>query len=160
MYPWKQSAYANRTGPYVCSCSFAAPAFKLQLDPTLPYLFRNAAEQHFAALAPTAFYGNAYSTFSKGVALYRAASSPPPSPAATSRAIDPTRRATRRATAQVPVSEDISAPDEGVSGPDVSFAYDCALPATRTWRQPGARVTLAHPGFELLRTIPGACHPR
>ena len=107
-------------GPPVCADHFAPRrTVKLQLPPVVRYTHRNAAEQFLAVRAPGCFFGNSFSTFSKGVALLRSA-------------------AARNA----------------------SFAYDCALPATRTWRQPGARVTLAHPGFELLRTIPGACHPR
>ena len=64
-----ESAY----GPSVCLDAFGETTFKLQLPSTIPYTFRNAAEQFFAARAPAGFFGNSYSTFSKGIALLRAA---------------------------------------------------------------------------------------
>ena len=61
-------------GPPVCHAAFGRPTFKLLLNATLPYTLRNAAEQFLAARAPTGFYGNALSTFSKGVATMRESS--------------------------------------------------------------------------------------
>ena len=58
-------------GPVVCHADFGARTFKLQLTTTVPYTLRNAAEQFFAAKAPSGFFGNSFSTFSKGVALMR-----------------------------------------------------------------------------------------
>ena len=62
-------------GPPVCSSDFSNQTVKLSL-PTdaMSYTFRNAAEQHLASRAPAGFYGNRFSTFSKGVALMRASS--------------------------------------------------------------------------------------
>ena len=61
----------HRKGPYVCVGAFGKETHKLQLPLTVDYTYRNAAEQFFAAAAPAGFYGNAYSTFSKGIALLR-----------------------------------------------------------------------------------------
>mmetsp|Transcript_26517 Transcript_26517/g.60017 ORF Transcript_26517/g.60017 Transcript_26517/m.60017 type:complete len:170 (-) Transcript_26517:341-850(-) len=61
-------------GPPVEFKSFGDRAFKLILPTNVVYTIRNAAEQFMAASAPAGFYGNAYSTFSKGVALMRAGS--------------------------------------------------------------------------------------
>ena len=58
-------------GPPVCRDDFGEATFKLQLPPVVPYTFRNAAELFFAAQAPAGFFGNAFSTFSKAVALMR-----------------------------------------------------------------------------------------
>lgn len=58
-------------GPPLCSAQFGTGAFKLRLPERAPYTIRNAAEQFFAAEAPAGFFGNAFSTFSKGVALMR-----------------------------------------------------------------------------------------
>ena len=62
-------------GPLVCPTDFGPNAFKLQLPFEIKYTFRNAAELLLAMKAPAGFYGNAYSTFSKGIALARWASS-------------------------------------------------------------------------------------
>ena len=67
-YPWIKPYVV---GPYICERSFGNRTFKLQLPESIPYLFRNAAEQFFAARAPAGFFGNSFSTFSKGVALLR-----------------------------------------------------------------------------------------
>ena len=72
IYPW-HSRGMNRTGPHVCHCDFGPRTFKLQLNSSIPYLFRNAAELFLASHSPTIFVGNSYSTFAKGVALMRAA---------------------------------------------------------------------------------------
>lgn len=67
-------------GPTVCKSDWSETTFKLALPSrSIPYIFRNAAEQFFAAQAPAGFFGNAYSTFSKGIALMRSATIAPPS---------------------------------------------------------------------------------
>ena len=66
----------SELGPAVCARDFGeANTLKLLLPTTIPYTIRNAAEQFLAASAPAAFYGNRFSTFSKGVAAMRALSS-------------------------------------------------------------------------------------
>ena len=62
-------------GPLVCRVNYGNQTFKLALPSTIPYIFRNAAEQFFAAAAPAGFFGNAFSTFSKGIALMRSSGS-------------------------------------------------------------------------------------
>lgn len=63
-------------GPPVCTSQFGNGTIKLLLSPSdASYTIRNAAEQYLAARAPAGFYGNRFSTFSKGVALMRAARS-------------------------------------------------------------------------------------
>lgn len=65
-------------GPNLCFEKFGERTVKLALDRRhIPYLYRNAAEQFLAADAPGGFYGNAYSTMSKAVALLRSAHSDP-----------------------------------------------------------------------------------
>ena len=67
-------------GPPVCFEDFergggngtgSGRAVKLLLPREIDYTIRNAAEEFFAARAPGPFYGNSFSTFSKGVALLR-----------------------------------------------------------------------------------------
>ena len=59
-------------GPPICTADFAPLAVaKLQVDADVAYTVRNAAEQFFAVGSPVAFYGNSYSSFSKGVATMR-----------------------------------------------------------------------------------------
>ena len=58
-------------GPTLCYDRFGTGTVKLQLPSRVAYLYRNAAEQWLAASAPGGFFGNAYSTFDKGVALLR-----------------------------------------------------------------------------------------
>ena len=56
----------------MCASDWGNETIKLKLPAaSLPYTLRNAVEQFFAARAPVAFYGNSFSTFSKGVALMR-----------------------------------------------------------------------------------------
>ena len=76
----KRTFTANATaetawGPLLCRDDYGNKTFKLALPSSIPYIFRNAAEQFFAALAPAGFFGNAFSTFSKGIALMRSAGS-------------------------------------------------------------------------------------
>ena len=69
-------------GPAVCSAAFGGVhrVAKLALPASVLYTLRNAAEQFFAARAPGPFYGNTLSTFSRGVALMRAAAAARPRP--------------------------------------------------------------------------------
>lgn len=131
-YPWR-SRRVNRTGPHVCHCDFGPRTFKLQLNASIPYLYRNAAELFLAAHAPTTFTGNAYSTFAKGVALMRAAT--PPQEAAAAAPSDAALAAGRRP----------------------SFAFDCAQAEEVGWKprdvRSTGRIVRLHPGFELLRPI-------
>ena len=69
-HPWMHSR-ALHIGPSICNDGFGDRTFKLQLPTSIPYMFRNAAEQFFAARAPAGFFGNSFSTFSKGIALMR-----------------------------------------------------------------------------------------
>ena len=62
-------------GPTLCYGKFGTGTVKLQLPSRVAYLYRNAAEQWLAASAPGGFFGNAYSTFDKGVALLRSSAS-------------------------------------------------------------------------------------
>lgn len=76
-HPWvdpkgrKQTGSPIHVGPSICNGAFGPNTFKLHLPTSIPYLFRNAAEQFFAARAPAGFFGNSFSTFSKGIALLR-----------------------------------------------------------------------------------------
>ena len=73
--PWTWETHNGQFseyGPPVCLDAFGSATFKLQLPSHIPYTFRNAAELFFAARAPAGFFGNSYSTFSKGIALLRA----------------------------------------------------------------------------------------
>ena len=109
-------------GPPVCT--EGPDAVKLLLPAELPYTVRNAAEQFFAVASPAGFFGNSYSTFSKGVAVMRHWAA---------------------ARGGLPV------------GANRSFAYNCAKPISRWWSvrgRQGQHITLAHPGFELLETLP------
>ena len=110
-------------GPPVCT--EGRDAVKLLLPAGLPYTVRNAAEQFFAVASPAGFYGNSYSTFSKGVAVMRHWAA---------------------ARGGLP------------AGANRSFAYDCAKSTSRRWPrvrgEPSLHITLAHPGFELLATLP------
>ena len=67
----------NRRGPNLCFETFGERTVKLTLDGSIPYTFRNAAEQFLAAEAPAGFFGNSFSTFSKAVALLRDAQPDP-----------------------------------------------------------------------------------
>jgi hypothetical protein len=127
-------------GPPVCPDHFAPRrTAKLVLPAVVPYTYRNAAEQFLAVRAPGGFFGNSFSTFSKGVALMRSAA-----------ALSHLHWGTPAPLAALPQSQ----------WRNESFAYDCALPASLTWRNREDSVVLKHPGFELLRTLPGACRPR
>ena len=109
-------------GPPVCT--EGPNAVKLLLPAGLPYTVRNAAEQFFAVASPAGFFGNSYSTFSKGVAVMRYWAA---------------------ARGGLP------------AGANRSFAYDCAKSTSRRWTvrgQQSLHITLAHPGFELLETLP------
>lgn len=114
-------------GPPVC---MEGPnAVKLLLPAEIPYTVRNAAEQFFAVASPAGFFGNSYSTFSKGVAIMR-------------------HWAGARG----------GLPNHAVH----SFAYDCAKPVSPWWPISNPHITLAHPGFEFLQTLPDhrrTCQP-
>ena len=70
--PERAPPQVSSFGPPTEFNEYGPRAAKLLISPTVPYTIRNAAEQFLAAAAPAGFYGNAYSTFSKGVALMRA----------------------------------------------------------------------------------------
>eukprot|EP00966_Prymnesium_polylepis_P144734 3342209-Prymnesium_polylepis.1 len=58
-------------GPAVSLPEFGARTVKAEMPKSLPYTMRAAAEFYLAASAPAGFYGNSFSTFSRGVALMR-----------------------------------------------------------------------------------------
>ena len=119
-------------GPPLCAGAFGQRTLKLSLTVSsatgISYTYRTAAELFFAARAPAGFFGNAFSTFSKGVALLRGR------PAGT--------------------NETLTEAQESMG----SFAYDCAeqeLPLDQRTRQ---SIATAHPGFAALVTSePSRC---
>ena len=58
-------------GPRVDLSQFGAHTTKVEMPLRLPYTMRAAAEFFLAARAPAGFYGNSFSTFTRGVALLR-----------------------------------------------------------------------------------------
>lgn len=62
-------------GPHVELSEFGMRTTKATMPAGLPYTMRAAAEFFLAALAPAGFYGNSYSTFTRGVAMLRRARS-------------------------------------------------------------------------------------
>ena len=138
-------------GPPVCAADFGPRAVKLVLPYSSPsrlsreacvahsscYTIRNAAEQFLAVRAPAGFFGNSFSTFSKGIALLRAAKGVP-SQMAGSAATPP--RADANASRGGEVENDWGS---------ASFAYDCASIAPEVIKP----VFTAHPGFHLLRQL-------
>ena len=58
-------------GPRVELSRFGARTTKVEMPLGLPYTMRAAAEFFLAARAPAGFYGNSFSTFTRGVALLR-----------------------------------------------------------------------------------------
>ena len=116
------------TGPAVCPEDFGASAVKVLLPQTLPYTFRNTVEQFLAVRAPAGFFGNSYSTFSKGVALTRAQSPGGDASSGKSFAYDCAR-----------------------------IEYP-GWPSQKRGGAHTSAVTLTHPGFVSLETIqPGRC---
>lgn len=69
LYPVDQ---LSSKGPPVCFAHFGNATVRLQLPGSVSYTMRSAAEMFLAAEAPAGFFGNAFSTFSKAVALLRA----------------------------------------------------------------------------------------
>lgn len=121
-------------GPLICKDAFGPKTFKLQLPSSVPYLYRNAAEQLLAARAPGGFFGNSFSTFSKSVALLRS-NSPPRD--------NPPREGPRRRDAG----------DAGDVG-RASTAYDCAQWDFKYWRTTARRgIVPLHPGFWALSPL-------
>ena len=122
------------TGPRLCLADWGESALKLVLPTTLDYTFRNALEQFFAVQGPGGFFGNSYSTFSKGVALSRA---------------------------QMAKGHAGYHGGALINASHLSFAYDCALTEMPNWptfrgkgkKSTSSMVTLAHPGFRELRAI-------
>lgn len=112
--------------PYSASVNRRADGIAEAEGEQLCYTLRNAAEQFLAARAPGGFYGNRFSTFSKGVALMRAA---------------------RRSSAVAPW--DMRNAEEASDWASQSFAYDCATSALELIKP----VFTAHPGFHLLRPL-------
>ncbi|KAL1499802.1 hypothetical protein AB1Y20_012487 [Prymnesium parvum] len=60
-----------RRGPRVNFSPFGPRTAKVQIPTGLPYTLRATAEFFLAARSPAGFYGNSFSTFSRGVALLR-----------------------------------------------------------------------------------------
>ena len=109
------------------------------------YTIRNAAEQFLAVRAPAGFFGNRFSTFSKGIALLRAAKGVPPHMAG-SAATPPRADANASRGGEVDTLT-VRLTDWG----SASFAYDCASIAPEVIKP----VFTAHPGFHLLRQLGG-----
>jgi len=102
----------SRTGPYVEPQRYGQGVVKLPYIANASYTVRAAVEMFLAARAPAGFYGNSYSTFSRGVSILRA-----------SRKCPNERR--RTATASGGASGvGLSSPPKPRS-PCLSFAYDC-----------------------------------
>ena len=142
--------YAGTPGPVVCAHDFAvgsiATVQKLALPVELEYTVRNAAEQWLAVRAPVAFFGNAHSTFSKGVALMR--STAPRRSAGRSSLSFAYDCVASRAHA---VSADRAGEPGGIApsaarGAEGTASYSAALPP----------VLEAHPGFAQLAPLPDA----
>ena len=157
--PWRARATWNRTGPSVCDCDFGGMAVKLQLPATgphaVPYLYRNAAEQLFASRTPVAFFGNAYSTFSKGVALHRRAAALALARRSAAAGHTAAPALPKQATTPPPLGAAAAAtlPQPAPS----AFAYDCALAEEAQWKprhsRHTGRIIRLHPGFHLLRPL-------
>ena len=96
----------------------------------MPYTLRNAAEQFFAARAPAGFYGNAHSTFSKGIAAMR-----------------DTTQSDDDDTARIQADASFAY--------DCTLAL---VKNRRINARPRDSIVAAHPGFRLLRTLqPDEC---
>ena len=135
------------SGPHICYGDFGPRTFKLSLPVSVPYLFRNAAEQFLAVIAPTGFYGNSFSTMSKGVALLRAANRRKQGgPSSSEASFD-------RHSYTFPTSSD---------SPEASFAYDCAAADQATvWNKSHHHIAASHPGFyELKMAEPSWCRAK
>jgi len=112
------------SGPRVRRSDFGAATIKLSPPKNTPYTLRSASEFFLAAAAPGGFYGNTYSTFSRGVALLRWA--------AAQNAQGRTRGRQRGGGLRL---QSLHEPGQ-LGGAAASFAYDCArLHATAAeWR--------------------------
>ena len=97
-------------GPVANASAFGARALKLKLHASLAlsYTARSAVEFFLAAAAPAAFYGNSFSSFSRGVAAIRAASCASPDDGATALLSNKTALLSCRQGARL-----------------ASYAYDC-----------------------------------
>ena len=125
------------SGPRVRWSDFGVATIKLSSPKNTPYTLRTASEFFIAAAAPGGFYGNTYSTFSRGVALLRWA------------AAQNAQRATRgRQRGDSLRLQSLHEPGR-LGGGAASFAYDCArLHATAAeWR------SLSLGGGVLLKTV-------
>ena len=131
----------DAAGPRVRRSDFGGTTTKLSPPKDTAYTLRAASEFFAAAAAPGGFYGNTYSTFSRGVALLRWS--------AAQNAQNATRSGQRggglglnkgdRGTLAAMGMDLLSLHEPGTArlgGGGVSFAYDCArLHATATeWR--------------------------
>ena len=166
-------------GPPVCASDFGPNTVKLVLQSRTPaarmsraacvadsscYTIRNAAEQFLAAMAPAGFYGNRFSTFSKGVALMRAGAAAAGEVATTVHVVSgkPWRNAShprarryhgggsrKRRGDRAARAARLEHGGKGGDWDSLSFAYDCATSALEVIKP----VFTAHPGFHLLRPL-------
>ena len=125
------------SGPRVRRLDFGVRTIKLSPPKNTPYTLRSASEFFLAAAAPGGFYGNTYSTFSRGVALLRWA--------AAQNAQGAKRSRQRRGGLQI---QSLREPGQ-LGGAAASFAYDCARlrASAAEWR------SLSSGGGGLLKTV-------